>query len=178
MTTEKQPSQRGFHKGNEYWKMAVNPGRPLAYETPELLWEKCQEYFQWVDDNPLYEMKVFQSKGKIIKAEIPKMRAMTEKALYLFLNIDRKTWYSYRKREGYDRVTEVVESCIFTQKFEGAAADLLNVNIIARELHLAENVANTHASPDGGPVEYNHYLIQGVDADYDDDEESAEDQSP
>ncbi len=40
---------------------------------------------------------------------------------------------------------------IFVQKFEGAAADLLNANIISRELGLADR--QEHTGKDGGAIE-------------------------
>ena len=43
-----------------------------------------------------------------------------------------------------------MEQIIRTQKFEGAAAELLNPNIIARDLGLADR--SEHSGPGGGPI--------------------------
>ena len=69
---------------------------------------------------------------------IPKMRAMTQNGLFLFLGISPQTWANYRERDGFLEITARVESVIYEQKFTGAAADMLNPNIIARELGLAD----------------------------------------
>lgn len=58
--------------------------------------------------------------------------------LAFFLDIGRMTWAEYTKREDFQYITSQVEEIIRTQKFEGASADLLNANLIARELGLAD----------------------------------------
>ena len=63
---------------------------------------------------------------------------MTIEGLRLFLDIGYQTWRDYCKREDYSEVTAKIEDIIRTQKFSGAAADLLNANIIARDLGLAD----------------------------------------
>ncbi len=74
----------------------------------------------------------------MIQEAVPKMRAMTQAGLYLFLDIDRETFKNYNEREGFFAVTRQIEGTIRSQKFAGAAADLLNANIIARDLGLAD----------------------------------------
>lgn len=125
-------------KGNQFWKARSSHGRAPIFKTPDDLWDACVEYFQWVEANPLMEAKAFASGGKVTVKNLPKMRAMTLTALRLFLDIDRSTWEAYSGREGFTAVTTRVEEIIYSQKLEGAAADLLNANIIARELGLKD----------------------------------------
>lgn len=66
------------------------------------------------------------------------MRAMTITGMCLYLDISEDTWANYRKKEDFVGVTKRAERIIYTQKFSGAAADLLNPNIIARDLGLVE----------------------------------------
>ena len=63
---------------------------------------------------------------------------MTLSGLCLFIDIDLGTWDNYRKNQDFFRVTKEIEQIIYNQKFSGAAADLLNANIIARDLGLAD----------------------------------------
>src|SRR5699024_4951501 len=81
--------------------------------------------------------------------EVPKMRAMTISGLCLFLDIDRSTWYDWASRDDYSNIVKRVEEVIYSQKFAGAAADLLNANIIARDLGLADKNQVDHQSSDG-----------------------------
>lgn len=119
--------------------MRSSHGRQPIFKTPDELWEACCEYFEWVEANPLYEDKVTSFQGINTHEPVAKMRAMTITALCVFLDIDRKTWdEGYKARKDFIPITTRVEDIIYSQKLEGAAADLLNANIIARELGLRE----------------------------------------
>ena len=77
------------------------------------------------------------------------MRAMTIDGLCLFLDIDLKTWANWRNDNDFFPVVARAETVIRSQKFAGAAADLLNPNIIARDLGLKDVASHEHTSPDG-----------------------------
>lgn len=130
-------------KGNEFWKLRSKHGPRPKFETPEALWEACLEYFQWVIENPLHEQKAFAHQGTVVTAELEKMRAMTVAGLCLHLGISEQTWYEWEKDEGLSEVASRARRVIYAQKFEGAAAGLLNANIIARELGLREGIDQT-----------------------------------
>lgn len=125
-------------KGNQFWKMRSSHGRNPIFATPDDLWDAACEYFQWVEDNPLWEDKLVTFQGAATHEPCAKMRAMTVSGLCLFLDITRPTWDEYRKREGFSDIVTRAEEVIRSQKFAGAAADLLNANIIARDLGLAD----------------------------------------
>lgn len=78
------------------------------------------------------------------------MRAMTVSGLCIFLDISQQAWGEYRDRDGFGEVTSRVDEIIRTQKFEGASAGLLNANIIARDLGLADKSELGGAG--GGPI--------------------------
>ena len=124
--------------GNQFWRVRSSHGRKPIFETPEDLWNACEEYFEWVEENPLYEAKAFAYQGDVKIEKLPKMRAMTLEGLCIFLDIGRRTWDDYRARKDYSPVTTRVEDVMRSQKFAGAAAELLNPNIIARDLGLAD----------------------------------------
>lgn len=124
--------------GNQFWKARSSHGRRPIFADPDALWAAAVEYFEWVEANPLKEAQAFAYQGKVTVEELPKMRAMTLAGLCLFLDISRDTFIEYREREGFSEVTTRIDDVIRTQKFEGASAGLLNPNIIARDLGLAE----------------------------------------
>ncbi len=130
--------------GNRFWEARTTHGKDKLFTTPDILLAACLEYFEWVEANPLKEEKVFCNQGQVTRAEIAKMRAMTIGGLCLFLGIGRTTWNEYRERDDYALVIERVEEAIRDQKFSGAAADLLNANIISRDLGLADKQENKH----------------------------------
>lgn len=144
-------------KGNQLWKLRDKHGRSAKYETPEALWKACCQYFEWVEKNPLMaaETVKFQGTGQLMA--VPKMRAMTQQGLCLFLGISQQTWINYRgASEGFFEVTSQVDAIMFEQKFTGAAADLLNPNIIARELGLADRQELT--GKDGQALKVEHEI--------------------
>ena len=132
--------------GNKFWEQRSSHGTKPKFSSPEQLWSACLEYFQWVEDNPLMETKVFHSNGQITKTEVPKMRAMTIDGLCIFLGITDQTLYNYRdKSKDFLDVVREAERVIRTQKFTGAAADFLNPNIIARDLGLKDSTETRHS---------------------------------
>lgn len=130
--------------GNRFWEARTTHGRDKLFETPDILWAACVEYFEWVEANPLKEEKVFCNQGQVTRAEIAKMRAMTLSGLCLFLGVGRRTFDEYRGREDFLPVIGQIEEAIRDQKFSGAAADLLNANIIARDLGLSDKQETKH----------------------------------
>ena len=141
-----------FQKGNKFWLARSSHGRNPIFSNPEQLRNACYEYFQWVEDNPLYEEKIFHAQGVITKDTVAKIRAMTISGLCLFLDICENTWTNYKKQPDFLSITLEVEKVIYNQKFTGASADLLNANIIARELGLADKQQNEHTGVDGKPI--------------------------
>lgn len=139
-------------KGNQLWKLRKSHGRPSIFETPEQLWAAACAYFEYVEQNPLKEEKVFASKGKILRTEVSHMQAMTEEGLYLYLGISQKSWWNYCNKETeqeaeeaeaketvtFREVCNTIKAIIRNQKFTGAAAGLFNPVIIARDLGLKD----------------------------------------
>lgn len=123
---------------NYFWQVKYRFGRPPMFETPEALWAAAVEWFRWMEENPLYEEKVFHHKGMITRTKVPKMRAMTVDAFCLFLDCSFQNWFEYKRKPEFSEVTQRIEKIIRSQKFTGAAADLLNPNIIARDLGLVD----------------------------------------
>lgn len=125
------------HLGNNYWQFAGKHGRDYKYQ-PKELWEEFCRYAQWLEDNPLLERKGFAFQGVVTKEDFPKLRAMTLTGFYLFADIDAQTFANYSKNKEFFGITTRIRNAIYTQKFEGAAAELLNPNIIARDLGLID----------------------------------------
>ncbi len=121
-------------KNNSFWKLRSTHGRDRIFSSPEILWEEACKYFEWCDDNPLTEERLSNA-GKI---DINLMRAYTLAGLFFFLKMSQPTWQEYKKREEFKSVIEQIEQVVYTQKFTGAAAGLLNANIISRDLGLVD----------------------------------------
>lgn len=130
-------------KGNQFWKLRSKHGRDKLFETPELLWQSACEYFQWCDENPLKEEKLFHYQGEVKSKDISKLRAYTLTGLCLYLDCTEDYFRSFKsqdrkKEKDFITVITRIERVIFNQKFTGASADLLNANIISRDLGLID----------------------------------------
>ena len=124
--------------GNKFWLQRSSHGRKPIFATPDDLWNAACEYFEWVHDNPLEESKAFAYEGIVTLEDLPKMRAMTIQGLCFFIDLSDDAWAEYCKRDDFIGICDNIKRVIFTQKFEGASAGLLNSSIIARELGLAD----------------------------------------
>ena len=142
------PETGRFLPGNRFWEARSSAGPKPKFADGETLWAACLEYFAWCHDNPLYEDKLVTFQGMATHEPVAKMRAMTIAGLCLFLDIARSTWDEWKNgRADLSEVITRAEAVIYQQKFAGAAADLLNPNIIARDLGLSDKT--DHTSSDG-----------------------------
>lgn len=128
---------KGAPVGNQFWMNRTKHGRDKLFSSPEVLFNEAMSYFQWCVDNPLYE-KDWVGKDAY-EVDKPKMRAFTWTGLEVYLDIDSlreyKTNPTYKE---FSQVISRIDKIIYTQKLEGAAAGLLNANIIARDLGLVD----------------------------------------
>lgn len=137
-----------FAPGNRFWEARSSHGPKPKFDNPDDLWDACVEYFDWVEENPLLEDKLVTFQGMAKHEPVAKMRAMTIGGLCLFLDVDETTWRDWKAfRPDLSPIIARAEVVIYQQKFTGAAADLLNQNIIARDLGLADK--QDHTSSDG-----------------------------
>lgn len=133
-----------FIEGNEYWKLRSKDGRDKIFETPEILLDACNDYFEWVQNNPLKSSEIVKYKDYAELMEVPKMRPMTIEGLCNFIDISVVCWRKYKERPDFVSITTRVEQIIYNNKFEGAASGFLNPNIIARDLGLQDKQQTEH----------------------------------
>lgn len=126
-------------KGNRFWEARSSHGRKPKFESADQLWSAAVEYFEWVENNPLPEEKLFHAQGIITKDTIYHPRPMTLSAMRLFLDISEQTWLDYRKKEDFSGVCQEIDAVIYHQKFAGATAGQMNASIIARDLGLRDS---------------------------------------
>lgn len=135
---------QGAPKGNQFWKARVTHGRKRIFENPASLWRAACEYFQWCDDNPLYESKLVSFQGESVIEEVPKRRVKTIIGLCLFLRTERVRLMELRSKKGFRNVLRAIDEVIYNDKFEGASSGFFNARFIARDLGLHEKVYNVN----------------------------------
>lgn len=151
--------------GNNFWMNRAKHGRDKLFATPQLLWDAASEYFNYIKENPLYETKVFQFQGTIVTKEVPIMRAMTMRELCFYLNCNETYFRQFKANladdeKDFSSVIEDIETIVYTQKFQGAAGNLLNANIIARDLGLTDK---KDVSSNGEAISFATFLMQSSD---------------
>lgn len=149
--------------GNKFWELRSKHGRDKIFATPEILWDAACEYFQYIESNPLKEHD-FVGKDAM-EVERNKMRAMSIHGLSLFLGVNSKYFYDFEAglkgkedniSKDFSYIVSRIRDVIFNQKFEGAAAGMLNASIIARDLGLAEKTETK------GEISIPDWMQQGI----------------
>jgi hypothetical protein len=127
--------------GNQFWKHRSKHGRDKLFATPELMWEAACEYFEWCVENPLIQIDWVGKDAR--EVEKPIMRAFSLRGLCLYLNANEGYFRTFKAqlKEGekdFNAIITCIEDTIYTQQWTGAAAKMLDANIISRTLGLKE----------------------------------------
>ena len=130
---------------------------PVQYQSPEEFLAAAISYFEWAESNPIQEETINFYKGAVIRADVNKMRPFTKHGLATYLGIPLSRLDTFKKREGWAEVVELIEQAIYDQKFTGAAAGMLNPGLITRDLGIAEKKEITGA--DGAPMQVVQYQL-------------------
>lgn len=126
-------NKRGkFTEGNTFGK-----GSTVRYKPHELALA-CQNYFQWVHENPFFKTEVVKSKFGAEIVYVPTQRPMTLSGLIIYLGIVIKTWDDYSKRDRHKEICSFVREVIDHNQLEGAMVGVFNPSITARRLGLVD----------------------------------------
>lgn len=144
MTEDSKPKNDGtngkdesgrFAKGNQLWRQNKMVPRPFKFNSPDEFLAAVHAYFEWSDENPIEEQKVF---GTGLKINVNHDRPLTMASACIHMGMAKSTWALYRDKPEFTEVIHMVESVMTEQKFAGAAVGIFNANIIARDLGLAD----------------------------------------
>ena len=137
-------------KGNAFWKLRSKHGRDKIFETPRILEEAIDEYFEETSD------RKWSRKDWVGKDAEPVLREFdtpfTLSGLCVFLGIDDATWALYRKREDFIGVITRAEQIIKTHQIEGGMIGHFNSNLTARLNNLKEQTDITTQGEKIAPV--------------------------
>lgn len=135
------------------------PGRPKVYECETELYEKCLKYFERLKKSPVKIKRKTREKGKTVFFWDEFPRAPTLSGLCEFIGVHENTWRKYEKDPQFMWVTTRVRAWMYDEKFQGAAVNIYNANIIAQELGLKSRVEH---SQEGETLEE---FLQGLEED-------------
>lgn len=157
-------------KGNSYGRLAINPGCPLKF-TPDELWGRSLEYFEWCDNNPEYRIEMLKKPiweedlftGEMVLVhyiQIPIKNAYLLSGLCLWLGVNKNYFTDFIDRMKEDepkhiafaRVVRAILLIIESQQVQGGLNGTLNANLVARLQGIAEKREtenkNTNTSDD------------------------------
>jgi hypothetical protein len=137
-------------KGNEFWKLRSKHGRDKIFETPEILEEAVNEYFEETSSRKWTRKDWVGKDAESVTREFE--TPFTLSGLYVFLQIDESTWNLYRKREGFIGVVTRTEQIIRTHQIEGGMVGHFSQNLTARLNNLKEQTDITTQGEKIAPV--------------------------
>lgn len=125
-------------QGNQFWKVRSKHGRNRIIESPEILEEAANEYFQWCVDNPIIQNDFKGQHAEEVEIKLP--RVFTKEGLAIFCGLHAYTVISDLKAvsKDFSEVVSKIEAVIYNQKFSNASVGLFNASIISRDLGLKE----------------------------------------
>jgi hypothetical protein len=152
----------GAPKGNKFWEQRSKHGRDKIFETPEIMWNAACEYFEYISNNPLTEEQIVKYKDYHEVVTLNKLRPFTLTGLCLYLDVNTVYFTQFENAlkekedeisKDFSKVVTRIRETIYSQKFDGAAANLLNPNIIARDLGLMDKTDITSNGKTIGPYQ-------------------------
>lgn len=143
--------------GNKFYLLRSKDGRDRLFENPEKLLEEIVKYFDEVKEKTIDKPELIKSgdfAGQQFNLSIDDFPTKPELAIFLGF----AKWESFKNYKDYSvdflEVITWAEETIANWKLKMAAANILNPNIIARDLGLSEK---TQLSGDSeNPVTLNH----------------------
>lgn len=128
--------QQGYH-------VMIGKKRPGARSyTPDTLWEKAYEYFEYMKDRTWKRLDLIKAgdlQGEVIELPVP--TPFTLETLCLFLGITVNAFYGYstkEENEEYHDVCKQIKMIIDAQHFEGGMTNIYHAGLAARKLGLAD----------------------------------------
>lgn len=134
---DKKQTPNQFEQGNQFWRRRSKHGRDAIFSDPVIMWEAACEYFEYATENVLQSQKAFGT-GLVMTEN--KMRPFSFRGLCLFLGVHTTYFNEFKQGQSFtpdfSQVICMIEDVIYQQQYDGAAAGLLNANIISRSLGL------------------------------------------
>ncbi|MDQ8202788.1 terminase small subunit [Pelagicoccus sp. SDUM812003] len=139
-------------KGNEYLKLRKSNGTKPKFDDPEEFWDKCCEYFEWVEANPIIEKRSIKVRDVSTEVEVNLVRPMSLAGLLEHIGLDEDGFERIGKIDGYAYFFERAKSVIYVQTFEAAAAGLISPEDVAWEMSKGDEYGAAKSPKEGEHV--------------------------
>ena len=134
-----------FTNGNTFWRLRTKHGRDRVIQDPLFLAKASDEYFLACIENPIITIDYKGKDATRCEFQIPKVFQKNE--LARFCGLTAWSCIDALKAVSSDflKVVTHIEGVIADQKFQYAAANIFNSNIVARDLGLQDKKDITSA---------------------------------
>ncbi|MCI5082134.1 MAG: DNA-packaging protein [Saprospiraceae bacterium] len=106
-------------------------GKKCRFSSPEHLWQKASEYFEYCKSNPLYKSELIN--GQVVR--LRKERPLTNRGLCLHLRVNRDYLNQLSKRRPEFRdVVGRIKDVIYNDQYTGAVTGMYEPKIISLNL--------------------------------------------
>ena len=149
---------------DKLWQVVKCPvgGRPRKVKSPQELWNKAVEYFQWVDENPWQRKNASQANSQSginstnhLNQNVQLFpRAYTLYGLCAYMGICK--WADFKRnyidRNGFLEVINAIENIVTAQQVDGAMIHQFDSNLVARLNGIADTTKTELTGKDGTPI--------------------------
>jgi hypothetical protein len=127
-----------FGSGNRFWQSrSTSVGPAPKFADADALWSACVAYFDWVADNPVFQDRLVIYRGYATRVPVAKMRPMSKRDLFRYLNIAHTTWAAWKRdRPDLELTISHAEAVVYGWQFSGAAVGIFDVGLVINQLGL------------------------------------------
>lgn len=131
-------------KGNQYYLLVKEKtGCPPKIDNVDFFINGWNEYVNFCLTEPLYQkvvqkIKISRDEEVIKLVDVPHTRPFTIQGFCNYLHISHDLFSDYIKKEEFSEILTHIKQQCYTQKYEGAACNMYNASIIAKDLGLID----------------------------------------
>lgn len=102
--------------------------------TPEEVFNFAVRYFSWAESEAIKAIETAAYQGVVSESLVHKPRVFTLNGLALFMGVNINRFARWRTEAGYSDVMAFVDSVIHEQKYQLAAANIINAGFVGKEI--------------------------------------------
>lgn len=102
--------------------------------TPETVFNLAVKYFSWAEDQAIKAIETASFQGVVTENLVHKPRIFTLNGFCLYCGVTASSIQSWRASPGFSEVMAFVDSVIHEQKYQLAAANIINAGFVGKEI--------------------------------------------
>lgn len=102
--------------------------------TPETVFNLAVKYFSWAESQAIKAIETASYQGVVTENLVHKPRIFTLNGFCLYCGVTASSIQSWRASPGFSEVMAFVDSVIHEQKYQLAAANIINAGFVGKEI--------------------------------------------